>query len=236
MFSAISRWKVASIDEMILVERIRRNLNAYFSLDAKSLNSLFLVGASGLGKSTLARLAMEHFDWQDKEHIVLTDNKWYKNDRLDTQAISSQLSSIISHGTGLSALWTTSAGRSLYIIDEMQQLTEHQQRRINEVLEERADSVCVIATANTDRKEVIASSTLSRFEVVDFDILQEQKHKDELIADMVRVAGIVLTKAEARGLLSDSDIEDIATRTHYDFRDFFKTLARECLLKSKDDA
>jgi replication-associated recombination protein RarA len=236
MFSAISRWRVSSIDEMILIERLRRVLDAYFSLDAKSLNSLFLVGESGLGKSTLARLAMEHFDWQDKEHIVLTDNKWFKHDRLDTQAIASQISSIVSHGTGLSALWTTSAGRSLFVIDEIQQLTEHQQRRINEALEERADSVCVIATANTSRKEVVAKSTLSRFEVIDFDILQQKQHRDELIADMVRVAGIVLTKAEARGLLSDSDIEDIATRTHYDFRDFFKTLARECLLKSKDDS
>lgn len=228
-------WQATSLERMILVDRLRSVFKAYFSQTANDINSMFLVGGSGLGKSTLARLIGEHFDWGEVRRLQLTDDKWFKGDKLDTQAVARELTNISSEGTGLSRFFDSGDGkRKLFIIDELQQLSQDQQRRLNSAIEEQQDKICIIATMNTEYHSTRSSnSTLSRMEVIDFDILKQKQHRSELIKDMVRVGKLCINDIGVDStIFSDRDLEEIAERTTHDFRDFFITLGRDYSVKT----
>ena len=234
MLREFRRWQVSSLDNMILVDRLRGIFDTYFGLGAHDLNSMLFVGGSGLGKTTLARLISKHFDWGRVERLQLTDDRFYKDDKLDTKLIARHLSNITSQGNNLTRFFSTNDKRSLYILDELQQLTTAQQRRLNDSLEEQADGICLIATMNVEYKGAGSNSTLSRMEVIDFDIIQQKQHRAELIKDMVRVGKICIKDIGANeDILTEEDLKDIAKQTHYDFRDFFITLGRRYVMKEQ---
>jgi len=231
-------WQATSLERMILVDRLRRVFKAYFSQTSDDINSMFLVGGSGLGKSTLARLIGQHFDWGEVRRLQLTDDKWFKGDRFDTQAVARELTNISSTGAGLSRFFDSAGDkRKLFIVDELQQLSQDQQRRLNSAIEEQQDKVCIIATMNTEHQATRSSnSTLSRMEVIDFDILKQKQHRSELIKDMVRVGKLCISDIGVDStIFSDTDLEEIAERTTHDFRDFFITLGREYSMKAQHD-
>jgi replication-associated recombination protein RarA len=234
MLRDFRRWQASSLDNMIMVQRLRGIFDTYFSLGANDINSMLFVGGSGLGKTTLARLIGKHFDWGKVERLQLTDDQFYKGDTLDSKLIARRLSGITSQGSNLTRFFDSVNKRSRYILDELQQLTKSQQRRLNDSLEELADGVCIIATMNVEYKGAGSNSTLSRMEVIDFDIIQQKQHRDELINDMVRVSKVCIKDIGAKDdILTEDDLRAIAKRTHYDFRDFFITLGREYVMKEQ---
>jgi replication-associated recombination protein RarA len=233
MLRTLAQWSPETLDDLILTSRIRQILEAYFTLNAQELMSMFLVGAPGLGKSTLARIISKHFEWSEVHRVQLTDDRWWTGNRLNEKEISRLLENITSHGQALDAELREDGERAAFVIDELQVLTLNHQRRLNSALES-SSGPCIIATSNLDGKDTVAKNTASRFEVIDFDTLTDPDYRDEIIDDMVRVAKRAIKSTGAdKKLLSDSSLREIAESTNTDFRKFFEKLSREVLLASR---
>jgi replication-associated recombination protein RarA len=233
MVRTLAKWSPDTLDDMILTKRFREVFEAYFTLDANELMSMFLVGNPGLGKSTFARIISKHFSWDGVWRKQLTDDEWWTGNRLNEKKISEFLLAIASHGKALDAEFRKDGQRALFVIDELQVLTSNHQRRLNSALEYEIGP-CIVATSNLDGKDTIAANTLSRFEQFDFDMLTLPENRDEIIDDMVRVAKRAIKSVGAdTKALSDGALRDIAAETITDFRKFFEKVSREIFLASR---
>jgi replication-associated recombination protein RarA len=226
---------------MILYGGMRERFDYYFSLDKADVSHLYLVGTSGLGKSTIARLIRDNFDWSRRSFFDGNDTDKGKKDRARFVQNFSTTGTGIEKVLGLFSATNSdsSRARELWQIDEFQNFTDDEQRSINSGLEDRYDDVCLVATGNSKSKGGgVGSSTLSRMDVINFSDMVIKKNDDRLTEEMLRLTRRIMVKNNiALDIFTDDEIRNMALKQSTsasgdkDFRVFFRYMDRTIGMK-----
>lgn len=166
---ALLQTQISSFDDLVLVPRLRRELEFFYDNPTDTPETMMFYGYPGIGKTSFA-LLFGRDKCSDFEHIAMNEFVRSHKDLQDLQL----------YRTRLTELYEDEAGKIpyLFILDEWHDLTEKQQN-IFKVKLETLDDKRVFICLNTDKDnpvtKVVSKAIRSRAHMIDFNI-----HKPEL--------------------------------------------------------